>query len=41
MEIVKHENLVPLYECFVHACDVWQFLKGYDPRDWENRTDDR
>ena len=40
MEIVKHENLSRLYECFVHACDVWRFLKGYDPRRWESRTDE-
>jgi len=41
IEIVKHENLVPLYECFVHACDVWRFLKGYDPRHWESKQDER
>ena len=40
MEIVKHENLSQLYECFIHACEVWQFLKGYDPRLWENKQDE-
>jgi len=32
MEIVKHENLPALYRCFMNACEVWRFLKGYDPR---------
>ena len=39
MEIVKHENLPELYACFLNACEVWRFLKGYDPRQWEGVAD--
>ena len=38
MEVVKHVNLPALYDCFLHACEVWRFLKGYDPRIWEAKA---
>jgi hypothetical protein len=38
IEIVKHENLAALYGCFLSACEIWRFLKGYDPRRWEENA---
>ena len=33
LEICKHDNLVELYETFLHACAIWRALKRYDPRE--------
>jgi hypothetical protein len=32
MEVCKHDTLPELYDAFLHACAIWRYLKGYDPR---------
>jgi hypothetical protein len=32
MEVCKHADLPGLYDVFLHACALWRYLKGFDPR---------
>lgn len=34
-DVVKHENPARDFEAFAHACALWRYLKGYDPRQLE------
>lgn len=34
-DVVKHANPAADFEAFAHACALWRYLKGYDPRQTE------
>lgn len=34
-DVVKHSNPAADFEAFAHACALWRYLKGYDPRQLE------